>query len=287
MAGFVGIFFASCQREVDFDLPPDPNPAVNDSTLLWKYIELDTTFPTGSDTLYKTVFFYDNRKRVTGYNDYDFTIPGSTGIGIRKYFYNGNDTIPYKTIYNYQETNYIVADTIYYFYNNGLVSSDSGIHYRNSFAGGNNFEELFLKIRSFTNTGNNTIIDEKVMDYLPVILTCQSTITAVKTYANGNIIAEQNSSTGCVTGVWSNQFTYDNKINPLYKTDIHYSICIEQDESFGAQKNNPTQSISSLNNNNPVQYIYTYRSDNYPVIVRVNDIANPSNNFKGLFFYTQ
>jgi hypothetical protein len=118
---------------------------------------------------------------------------------------------------------------------------------------------------------------------------CTTTLEVSKTYTGGNIAQEQHVYTGCATGNFGSQWKYDNKINPFYRIDLHYPVHTTFYSVGGltSQKNNATQEISSSNNNVPVNFIYTYRSDDYPLIVRTVDPTNPSYNLKGLFFYTK
>src|SRR5262245_49068568 len=124
----------SCQRQPDSSLPQptdngnNNNPPSSDSTVLWKYIELDTTLASGSDTIDKTIFFYDNMKRFDHYYSYDFSITGDFDTTTITYYYQGGDTLPYKITSRYHETD-LDLDTDYYSYNNGIVAWDSSLHH--------------------------------------------------------------------------------------------------------------------------------------------------------------
>src|SRR5215467_2985599 len=93
------LLIVSCQKDSNSDPSSNNgnnnngsnnNPPGSDSTVLWKYIEIDTTLAPGSDTLDKTVFFYDNMKRLDHYYSYDFSIPDTTTV---TYYYQGSDTL--------------------------------------------------------------------------------------------------------------------------------------------------------------------------------------------------
>jgi len=271
-------FLFSCQREVDNDLPStNPNPATNDSILLAKYVELDTTFSSGQDTTNIYTFTYDNLKRIKRIYQVENFLgsPQVTYYITTDFFYTGSDTLPYKTIELDQE-GISYTDTSFYTYSNGLVRSDSSVNYRV-----NNNELLLISTISFSATGNNIFAKSKEVYFNPAILSeDSSTLTIVR--QNGNIITQQDPVNAISDDM---QLSYDNKINPFFKADIHYPIFWEHlFNSFDAQKNNMTEEITS---NSHVQYTYTYRTDGYPLTVRKTDLVDPTRSRKGFFFYTR
>src|SRR4030095_6514459 len=218
----IALVVVSCQRQPDNSLPPNSNngnnnngnnnnPPSSDSTVLWKYIEIDTTLAPGSDTLDKTVFFYDNMKRLDHYYSYDFYVPDTT---IVTYSYQGSDTLPYKITSVYHETE-LDLDTDYYAYNNGIVAWDSSLHHTRWNISPEERESAIL--RTYQDHGNTTTILETTYDILPASTwSCHSTIEVSKTYVGGNIAEEQYVNSGCLGGSFSRQWTYDNKVNPFY-----------------------------------------------------------------------
>jgi len=103
----------------------------------------------------------------------------------------------------------------------------------------------------YTNSGNNTFIqtrDSIFFAFFPTRLERHSG-TVFKTYQNGNIIM-QNDTTGSSNKVTNSdhyQLTYDNKINPFYKVDVHYPVYGGLSGSFDAQKSNITEEIAYEN----------------------------------------
>src|SRR5688572_18026588 len=84
----------SCRRSTD-----DQGP-VKDSTYLAMTYTLDTTYPSGKDTITKEVFTYDAQKRIIQVHMFQYLrgIRGSDGYKITFYSYNGNETLPYRLI---------------------------------------------------------------------------------------------------------------------------------------------------------------------------------------------
>ncbi len=271
------LVFFSCQREIHGDI----SQAVveNDGTVLSKYIELDTTVPSGQDTISVYTFSYDNLKRIKRiYQVKNF--PGvNTYYITTDFFYNGSESLPSKTIELDQET-ITYVDTSFYTYSNGFVRSDSSVNYRV-----NNRELLFTDVVSFSVTGNNVFV--KLSEATPVS-GYEDTATLTITRQGSNIITQLDPDN---TITYSKQLKYDNNINPFYNADIHYPIIYEHlINSFNAQKNNTTEEndFTKLSGTkSQVRYVYTYRSDGYPLEVRKFDLLDPSENRKGLFFYTK
>lgn len=87
------ILFFSCQREID--ILPDTTP--NEGTVLWKYVEMDTTMPSGLDTVDVYFFEYDLQKRIVRltnyYRDDTSSSPAYPYNSITEFFYTGNDTL--------------------------------------------------------------------------------------------------------------------------------------------------------------------------------------------------
>jgi hypothetical protein len=272
------LFFFSCQREIHGDI----SQAVveNGGTVLSKYIELDTTLPSGQDTASVYTFTFDNLKRIKRiYQVKKFTGYSSIFYITTDFFYNGSDASPYKTIELDQE-NITYVDTSFYTYSNGFVRSDSSVNYRV-----NNSELLFTDVVSFLVTGINVFV--KLSEATPVS-GYEDTATLTIARQSGNIISQQDPNN---TITYSMQLKYDNNVNPFYSADIHYPIIFEHlINSFNAQKNNMTEEIDFTKlsgTKSHVGYVYTYRSDGYPLEVRKIDLLDPSENRKGLFFYTK
>ncbi len=155
ISGITIFSFVSCQKDYSPTIVPTTDSTIkptNDSTLLKMYVKLDTSHTPGRDTLVKMEFEYDNLKRVnqfryseydsaTGEFDYEFNF---------QFFYNGTDTLPFKSINEYgYNFNAPGASTINYTYNqNGDVTYYKEVFLRgdsivtNKYFSGNTFKAI-------------------------------------------------------------------------------------------------------------------------------------------------
>ncbi len=274
------VVVTSCQKEVDWSLP---NTTTTDSTVLWKYVVIDTTLSAGLDTLEVHYFEYDNQKRLTRLIDSlredTSSSPAYTSSSGTDLFYNGNETLPFKSIQIDKDGADRRWDTAYFSYQGQLVSMDSSRVQISNFSG-NTWGIVALY---FTKSGNSVTMIERFPNP-PGPPTCETTSIIAQTYSSGNIASEMATSTGCVTGSWDDQMTYDNKMNPFYKAiPVHYPVT---DYSFmGNDQNNNMTEESSLSMGIHTQRTYTYRSNGLPSVVRVNDLNFPGYSYKGIYYY--
>ena len=283
------LLFSSCQKELDIDLPTGGNGTTNDSTVLWKYLQVDTKLPPGLDTLGFSLFEYDNQDRISKINLYDRSDTSSssayTGHAETKYYYSGNDTLPFKTTFFTNDFGFAMTDTIYYNYQQGFVSYDSSISFLDDPFG----PTRYMTVRNFSNGGSNVASNQKTYTWIypsPPFL-CESNLIYVIGYLNGNIVSENGSSTGCGVGGWDIQASYDNKVNPFYSLSIPYRTLLDSRGFFQLQqKNNTTETVSSSMNQH-TKSSYTYRNDGYPLVVRVQDLFDIDHGYKGIYFYTR
>src|SRR5688500_1723182 len=86
------ILFTSCQQEID---PSILNSPQNDSTTISLIVALDTSLPSGQDTIAVLTFTYDALKRryIHSYREKDFS-SGLFDTYWIYYYYNGTDTLP-------------------------------------------------------------------------------------------------------------------------------------------------------------------------------------------------
>ena len=273
------IILPACQREVDpgFLRPANPNDS-HDSIYLKQYTKLDTTLPSGSDTLLRSMISYDAQKRVIMISEYDFIFNELTVIN---YFYSGSDTLPYKTVMNYGDFISDYRDTSFFTYTNGIVSRDSTITFDIT---NNTFFDTRVKI--FTPSGNNTFIQSRgYFGYPPITPAYQWNGAMLQTRVNGNLTRQDDTSTYNVKHSIRDHYEadYDNKINPLYRVTIHYPI-----NDFDTQKNNITEEkawdgpgVFQIH----TKYNYIYRNDGYPLSVTETDVIN-GDKLKSVFTYT-
>jgi hypothetical protein len=287
LSALVGCFVISCQREVEDDLPGPPTGSANDSILLAKYVEIDTTSPPGSDTITKFLYTYDSRKRIIKYVDIHYHFPGAfTGDTLYgEYYYHGTDTLPYKASYDINvASSFFTNDTTFYFYSNGIVSRDSSMswyHPPNISIGYRN------TVTTYTRSGNNTLVRERThYSHASTGVDDEWTATIFKTYNNGNITSQEDTSmlNTFFTGYKRTDVTYDNHPNPFLKTDIPYAYS-GSIEYTGFNNPLTVKDILGADEEN-YTYSYQYRADGYPLIVRFVDLGDPTNNVKGFFIYT-
>ena len=272
----------SCQREADDVINRTTNPNSNDSVYLKQYVELDTTAAPGSDTMNKYDFYYDNAKRLTGFllTEYNYN-PDMKSYSDVKYYYNGNDSLPYKTTTRIQDgLSYL--DTTFYSYSNGKISADSVIFYRE-----NNHELLYTHKSSFSLSGSNVFYKYRRVNYLLGTPTVRVDSGLVNITMIGNNISTQTSPAGLLVGEYS-KFTHDNKVNPFYRIDIHYPLIGFSE--FDAEKNNFLSYQNGLDPSNLYSHYvinYNYRADGYPLTLKKSDLTDPTYTAKGFFYYTK
>jgi len=278
------VYLTSCQKEIDWNIPPDPPPPIpiNDSIYLKEYAELDTTLPSGSDTIYQQIYQYDAQKRViqTIATFYGF---GSPDVTSGNFFYNGTDTLPYKYVFRFNDASDTYVDTIFLSYDQGLVKIDSTIEYNQS-----NGQFSGIRTLVYTAQGGNTFLQSRIYlnrAAINPVYAWSGLIT--KTYQNGNITVQNDTSTSFIqfTGYGHHEVRYDNKINPFYKVELPYPVL----NRFKVQRNNVLEERSwdvpgtILRH---LSYNYIYRSDGRPVSVKVKDVQDPAFEIKGVFLYT-
>lgn len=124
----------SCQKELSIENgttnpPPPPSPVVIDSNYLAKMYFIDFGGTT-IDTTDIWTYAYDNLKRVTNLTDstpYDPIYPLSESF---TYYYNGVDTLPFKSYHLLNNINNLDTIISYFIYNNtGQRIKDSIYHF--------------------------------------------------------------------------------------------------------------------------------------------------------------
>ena len=278
----MAIVITSCQKESSTEPPSNGgngnNPLPNDSTLLWKYIEIDTTLPSGSDTSYKIIFSYDDKNRLNLYYSTDYVDDQNV-----EFFYSGNDSLPYKAVGVWTSYGRVYHDTTFFIYLNGLVFQDSIIDYDHTT---NQF--IQAQTRTFTQASSNTFFNYKYYDTKgSTVPWKEGSSLVVKTYQDGNIISQEDTATSDVFSYAAHEeVKYDSKINPIYKAiPVHYPMLYYW---LIAQKNNPVEEISWYDPLDPehLTYAYSYRQDGYPLTVKVTNMVSPEG-WKGIYIYTK
>ena len=282
--------FLSCNKENNNELPnSDPvTPVLSDSTLLWKCVRLDTTRTPGLDTIERFLFNYDSQLRLIhmSYNTRAGSSPSPSYSSDYQnfYFYNGSDTTPYKQIIHFASSNVNISDTIYYTYaTNGLVASDSVRRQFNSTISPS-YQLISVKRYNVAGTIVNVSSSQTQIQAGASPIVCNTNTVFNLTYSNGNIITEQQNSSGCSNSSVTRPIAYDNKPNPFFKAlNIHYPVTLHS--YFGTnQKNNVVQEYLITTGNN-IRNDYIYGTNGLPSIVRWTDLSGVQRSYKGLFYY--
>jgi len=111
----------SCQKEIRIDLG---RVTGNDSSLLEKFVLLDTTMAAPNDTVYYYKFIYDINKRVSRAFEIVYNGPFRDTVFRSGYSYTGSDTLPFKIDASDVNGN---SQTYYSYDNAGRVIKDSSI----------------------------------------------------------------------------------------------------------------------------------------------------------------
>jgi hypothetical protein len=285
-----GLFLFACQKEVSQDTTSPTSPTDNDSTVLSKYIELDT-LNGRIDTINVSTFEYDNLKRVTKVTTINYfnNIPNLTYNPDKLvYYYNGVDTLPYKTLYVYFDKN-LRDSTINFFTRNAsqVVVRDSSIDF---------FEERAV-FDTTAITSNYTIYADSVIEnqhyHNPPTLPGNQNKFKHQLIRTNNRITQQITSSFYTTyeESFNATFQFDDKLNPFRKLDINYPIALNADTEFYniSEKNNLVKSTITSNVLQSFSEIrnYIYNNLNYPKTAVIYNPLQPGKAVKVIFIYTK
>lgn len=279
------LLMCSCQKEINFS---GDDGGTADSIYLTKLIYLDTTQPSGSDTIARHYFDYDGLKRLSGMRIYQSDPTIDTVL--YDFRYQGNDSLPYLVVqYNSYRTGLYTAtvDSFFFSYNNGFVESDSEIIVNYPGALHN-----FTEVRKSVSAGSGQAKNYEQYYFFSGNQVTGSTLDSA-TYLVNRDRANFYSSTllsGTLPYYQSVQVSYDNKINPLgmiikirYNNFDYHGFA-----GWWVQHNNALQvqyqqaSGTGVNN-----LTYRYRADGYPVSSTYNQTAGSNWYNKALYYYTR
>ncbi|MEO7049456.1 MAG: hypothetical protein ABI091_29395, partial [Ferruginibacter sp.] len=217
------ILTISCQKEINgFDpIPPSPVDSIKvlDSSYLDKVILLDEN---GVDTFEIQTFNYDVNKRLVLITD-TTKDRGTISPAYTKYFYNGNDTLPYKNIYvsTFEQFDSVVT---YLFYDNvGKKIADSSIELTKF---PNSDTTRYEIVTHYNYAGNKVIGDSKSINIYNGQTYVDENIDTAIIDMNGNILnIVKNRTTLGSNGANINyklnyNYTYDGHTNPYFKLNI-------------------------------------------------------------------
>lgn len=289
--------FSSCQKEYSSgdgtqSLPVNTYNA-NDS-FLTKYVELDTTQTRGMDTTQKILITYDAQKRVASLNSvsYNMGLPAPADSYLTNFLYNGTDSLPYESIEHELDpmTAVPVAIPTFYGYSGGKKIYDSTIELNGYDVHRYYYSPGHLIDSSLNNNPSSPFPVAKNyrnfwFTYSAGDLSTQSD-TLVSTY---NVLSP-------APAYYSNQlFSYDNKKNPFNRIGLRpyfYEIA-EWATYYGAESNNFTETNMNFNgsgsptvSNFHFRFHYEYNAADYPKIVRITDMNDPTDFTKGYFYYS-
>ena len=278
-----GLTITSCQREIDGDFPsPDPS-SFRDSTYISLYVEVDTSYPAGSDTAFKHTFKYDAQKRVTEIVEYNYQTgsPLFDHIYIEKYLYNGMDTVPARyVITDYDGAgNEFTTDSVFLKYNaDNIITEDSVRRVDNGI--------VSVYVSKFIRQSDNkykVIVSGDSYRYDSAIVT--NTFT-------GNMITERTEEYvgGIITTTSEYKTTVDTKLNPFYRIGLKYPVneFISGGYFTWNEKNNPVE-LEYSGPFSSYRYLasYEYRADGQPLIYRLKSATDPDDFTKGFYYYTK
>ena len=227
------LIFISCQKEVNFILTPPPNNILSDSTYLEKIYDLDSISSVQIDTAYFTKFEYDNLKRVRRSLGYNYAVMPHALMNEQIYFYQGQDTLPFKMQNNYSAMPGSppgTSFTIYFYTSAGKLSVDSTYYLDGSY-----FVRKYILI-----TGGYSYVTIAG----PHGGIFQDTTTFLQTIQNGHIVKE---TAKYLQNPPVNYFyEYDAKPNPLKKLNLDKRPILTDGVQYfyqGVDANNVTKTI--------------------------------------------
>ncbi len=279
-------FFISCQKEID---PSILTGAQNDSIYVSMVIELDTTLPSGQDTIWINRYYYDSQKRLWRVKEAEYDATGQISADTIEYRYQGTQTTPA----NYRYLNGASGDSTvtYLTYSNGFIVIDSTVDY---ISGTPSYSRT---ARYTASTGNQylSVMHFRDLSNPGAFITLDS-ILYTRTLSNGNIVSG-------VDSLWSNtfwttrnsfQYNYDNKPSFFKELQAWYLGNYQNLFTYGAgfRTNNVISGteiqdgVGGINTDNFV-YAYSYRSDGYPLTVSITSTTSNAISNKIIIKYTK
>ena len=191
---FSSFFFFSCQKEATSDnFSPNNNSSNNliDSNYIDKIYQIDMTGG-AYDTVGIRLYNYDNLKRVQSMMPQSIDPTITDGISY-SYFYNNQDTLPYKTVSI--ETSSGIANTITHFHYwdaNGKNLQDSSIYINTGVS--------YYVVRSYS-YGSNIIYGSQYSSFSGPVINLTQIDTAI-TDSYGNILSSKKYHFNTISNDW-------------------------------------------------------------------------------------
>lgn len=273
----LAIFLFSCQKEVTSDGNNSNNTATNnliDSNYIDKIYQIDMTGG-AYDTVGIWLYNYDNLKRVQSMTLQSIDPTITDGISY-SYFYNNQDTLPYKTVST--ETSSGITNTITHFHfwdSNRRNLLDSSLY--------TNGSVNYYLVRNYT-YGNNMIMGSQYTDLTagPIINLMQKDTAITDSY--GNILQSKKYVFNTNNNIWelssTTSYINDGKRSPFsilsnYKTfrvfpsgeTLYYELPV----FYNSTSQTETNSIQTGNpNTNNFTNTNLYNSNNQLSVVTIN-----------------
>ncbi len=222
VAIILGFSMAGCQKEYDPGVPDVPVVDDSTGTVTGDSIYLDKLFDlyddgSGIDTQTVLIVKYDSRKRVSEMHDSLRLHPGIEPIRDIYFSYNGNDTVPSKTIFIDTEngtTNYF-TDTTYHFYDASGRKIRDSILSGSVYPGGSTYN---LSVKRYTYDTNALYGETRYDNFAGNTGFLRDTAILD---ARGNILSSKKYSidptTSVATVASTSLFTYDTHPHPFSK----------------------------------------------------------------------
>lgn len=270
---------------------PNPNPVVNNKMVKWYLIDSSAN---SQDTTDFTTISYDAQDRVNSISYYGSNAAGAVPYSVVDYYYNSNDTLPYRSYELRAEPDHHDTTNTFFFYDgagrrikDSLISSyksTSGVTTYNvggniklyNYAGGNIIGLSTHVSTNYSSSGTFTYTD--------------ITKDTVSLDANGNYInsiKNLNGSTSVVTSC-----SYNSEANIFSTLNIRKNLDLFPDEYFNfATKNNPlhctaNRTIFSGSTTYNFDYTYTHNSDGLITEILVNNPYYTAGHYdKNIFVY--
>lgn len=258
------VLVTSCQREVEGIIGGrEAGPTASDSIYLKHWIKLDTSFPSGSDTISKITFNYDSQKRIIGYST-DYFRTGTANIEATNWdgrFYQGNDSLPFQLTVKHG----VRKDTTFLYYTNDIIDKDSVVKYVNDTLS-TTFATKYLQV------GPNKYI----VNLGPGGLFLHSEQIRI----NGNLVEVKDTvfnASGQIGDISRFTFDFDTHPNPFKRLSLKYPVLtllypLNDSHMLPTQNNDISFSWTISTAGNIVtlsnQVIYTYNSIGYPTSFR-------------------
>jgi hypothetical protein len=279
----MSIFITSCKKDTPSNTNNNPSSGF---PRLAKYIELDTTQSAPYDTASIFYFTYDNSGRLTGgLQVYFGSVHDSVEVDLSQNFYQGADTLPYKSYGLDRDLTTPAID-----YDTALVYYDAnGRSIRDS------IRETYIDESSSTTTNyissdrwafSGSQVSWLNYNYIPYS-SYPNTDTVTQIISNGNIITQNDIAWG---GGQNYTFSFDTHPNPFYYMGAGvtaiYNIAHDESVMNDPQKNNYTR-LQESNSGTDFRNTYTYLSNGWPSTVVFYDWSTGSGIFqyKGIYIY--